>query len=232
MQESVRRDRERSLWERQAAGYDRQVLRTYRHAYELSIDKARAVLSPEHSVLEIGCGTGIIALGLAPYARQVVGVDISPRMIAMAQGKPEAMQAGNVEFRVCDGYAIPYGGQTFDVVLLFNTLHIVQRPAALLYEAHRLLKPRGHLVTATDCYAEPAPFGMQLLLVAQRLLKRLGVIPFLHRYQKADLRQLLADNAFDVVDEEELHPAPVNYYLLARPQALAPAASRDGEGGS
>jgi ubiquinone/menaquinone biosynthesis C-methylase UbiE len=217
MQESVRRDRERSLWERQAAGYDRQVLRTYRHAYELSIDKARAVLSPEHSVLEIGCGTGIIALGLAPYARQVVGVDISPRMIAMAQGKPEAMQAGNVEFRVCDGYAIPYGGQTFDVVLLFNTLHIVQRPAALLYEAHRLLKPRGPLVTATDATPSRRRLGCSYCWWRSGCSSGWASSLFCTGIRRPICVSCWPINAFDVVDEEELHPAPVKLLSAGAP---------------
>jgi hypothetical protein len=47
----------------------------------------------------------------------------------------------------------------------------VKEPAVLLHEAYRLLKPAGHLVSATDCYAEPVPFPVRLMLSAQIALR-------------------------------------------------------------
>jgi ubiquinone/menaquinone biosynthesis C-methylase UbiE len=216
MNDVTRQEKERSLWDKQAPGYDRRSLKIYERAYDLSIQKARATLSPEHQVLEIGCGTGIIALGIAPCVDSVVATDISPQMIAVAKSKAEGLAISNVDFRVCDGYSLPYESQAFDSVLLFNVLHCVKEPTALLREAHRLLKPSGLLVSATDCYAEPVPLPVRLMLGIQKLLNRLGVIPFLWQYEKKDLHQLFERCSFAVVETDVLHPAPVNYYLLAK----------------
>lgn len=216
MDDIMRQQKERSLWDKQAPGYDRRNLKVYESAYNLSIQKTRAVLSPDQKVLEIGCGTGIISLGIAPFAKSVVATDISPEMISIAKSKAESLLVTNVEFRVCDGYSLPYDGQTFDVVLLFNVLHFVKEPTALLREAHRLLKPSGYLVSATDCYAEPVPLPTRIGLGVQRLLNLIGIIPFMGYYKKADIHQLLEQCAFAGVETDVLHPAPVNYYVLAR----------------
>jgi ubiquinone/menaquinone biosynthesis C-methylase UbiE len=216
MNDVTRQEKERSLWDKQASGYDKRNLSVYQKAYDLSIQKIRAVLSPEQEVLEIGCGTGIISLGIAPFVKSVVATDISPEMISVAKSKAESLSITNVEFRVCDGYSLPYDSQAFDVVLLFNLLHFVKEPAALLHEAHRLLRPSGHLVSATDCYAEPVPLPLRIGLGVQKLLNWIGFIPFMWYYEKEDIHQLFEQCSFAGVETDVLHRTPVNYYLLAR----------------
>jgi ubiquinone/menaquinone biosynthesis C-methylase UbiE len=216
--ELTRQQKERTIWDKQAAKYDDHVFRMYKNTYELSIEKVRAVLATDRQVLEIGCGSGIIALGIAPYAKQVVAMDISPLMISIAQSKAENLSISNIVFRVCDGYAIPDDDESFDVVLLFNVLHVVKEPAAVLREAYRLLKPGGRLLSATDCYAEPVPFLARLMLSAQKLLKMVGVVPFLWYYRKEELHHLFEQSSFIIEDSDVLHSAPVNYYLLASKQ--------------
>jgi ubiquinone/menaquinone biosynthesis C-methylase UbiE len=216
MDDAIRQKKERAIWDKQAPGYDKRNLKVYENAYDLSIQKTRAVLSPDQKVLEVGCGTGIISLGIAPFVKSVVATDISPEMISVAKSKAESLPITNVEFRVCDGYLLPYDSQAFDVVLLFNVLHFVKEPTALLHEAHRLLKPSGYLVSATDCYAEAVPFSFRIGLGVQKLLNLMGIIPFMWYYEKEDIHQLLKQCSFASVETDVLHPTPVNYYLLAR----------------
>jgi len=173
-------------------------------------------LAPDQRALEIGCGTGIISLGIAPYAAAVIGIDLSPEMVEIAQRKAERQGVANVDFRVGDGYSLSFDDASFDTVLLFNTLHVVREPTALLREARRLLVQSGYLVTATDCYAEPVPLTVRLKLAVQRLLHMLGVIPFMSYFTREDLLQLFELNAFEVAETDVLHDAPVNYYVLVR----------------
>ena len=174
------------------------------------------MVKPYDRVLEIGCGTGIIALGIAPDVASVTGTDISPEMVEVARRKAQRQEIDNVTFQVGDGYDLPFDDRSFDAVLIFNTLHVVKEPEALLAEAHRLLKPGGPLITATDCYAEPVPLGVRLKLIAQTLLDWLGVIAFLRNYTRSELRQLIMRNGFTVEEMAVLHPAPINAFLLAR----------------
>ena len=216
VEDATRQRKERSIWNRQATSYDARTLGIYKQAYELSVEKACAVISSGDHVVEIGCGTGIVTLGVAACAERVIGTDISPEMIAVAREKAEERGVENVEFRISDGYALPYDDGFFDGVLLFNTLHVVKEPEALLREAHRLLQPSGYLISATDCYAEPVPLGIRLKLLLQDVLKGLGVIPFLRSFTIDDVRRLFKAASFEVVETDVLHPAPVNAYVLGR----------------
>ncbi len=68
------------------------------------------------SVLDLGCGTGILALVAARYAQEVVGVDIDPRAVACASRNAELNLTRNVHFLLGDGYA-PVGRQVFDLII-------------------------------------------------------------------------------------------------------------------
>jgi ubiquinone/menaquinone biosynthesis C-methylase UbiE len=211
-----RQRKERAIWERLAANYDRNVMATYEKAYELSIQKTIPYLAADQEVLEIACGTGIIALGIAGRVKKVVGADITPEMIAIARQKAEAQGATNVEFRVSDGYSLPFENESFDCVLLFNILYLVKEPETLLKEARRLLKPGGYLISATDCEGEAAPLSVQIKLGLQKLLKVFGVIPYMRYYRKKDLHKLFEQSSLSIVETDILHPAPVNYFIAAQ----------------
>ena len=126
MDNVTRQEKERSLWDKQAHSYDKRNLGVYKNAYELSIQKTQSILSPENEVLEIGCGTGIVSLGIAPLVKSVVAADISPQMISVAKSKAQHASITNIEFRVHDGYKLPYDDKMFYAVLFFNVLHLVK----------------------------------------------------------------------------------------------------------
>jgi len=220
MKDTLRQKKERSIWEKMASRYDRQVMSIYGEAYGLSIERVLAVIDKKDAVLEMGCGTGIISLGIAPRVERVVGTDISPKMISLARAKAEQLALVNVDFQVGDSYSLPFEDGSFDTVLLFNTLHFLKEPNKVLQEAYRLLKTGGYFALATDCFAEPVPFLTRIRLSAQNLLKNLGIIPFMWNYRKEDLHKLLKDNSFVIEDSEVLHQVPVNYYLLGRKTTL------------
>jgi len=220
MNDAARQKKERALWDRIAARYDERMRRQFANAYERSPQKVLEAVRPDQTVLEIGSGTGLITLAVAPHVRQITAVDLSPQMLAIAQAKAQQRGLTNIDFHVADGYALPFDDGAFDAVLLFNILHIVQNPGAILQEAHRLLKPGGRVFSATDCYGEPAPRSIRLILAGQKLMNWLGTIPFMHYYKKDELERLLERCSFVIEDSDVLQEVPVNYYLRARKKSL------------
>ncbi len=101
-------------------------------------------------VLEIGSGTGTLALLCAQKGANVVGIDVSPTMIALAQAKAAKTQSsGRVQFREMDLTEIDQlPDSSFDVVvatLVFSELSEAEQFYALR-EAWRLLRPKGRLI--------------------------------------------------------------------------------------
>ena len=80
---------------------------------------ARAALQPGERVLDVACGTGIVARLAAAHvgvAGHVVGVDLNPDMLAIARAQPPATASARVEWREGDANALPCNDATFDAV--------------------------------------------------------------------------------------------------------------------
>jgi SAM-dependent methyltransferase len=84
-------------------------------------------------VLEIGCGSGAICRRLARDARTVLGVDPSPVFVKRAKE-----QAPELDFKVADGRELPFGNDTFDVVVCHTALCHIPHCERVLREARRV----------------------------------------------------------------------------------------------
>jgi ubiquinone/menaquinone biosynthesis C-methylase UbiE len=111
-----------------------------------------ARIQPGDEVLDVGCGTGTLAMEVARRtgrAGRVVGIDPGTEQIARAHSKaarchlPIEFQTGVIE-------QLPFPDQTFDVVLLTLMMHHLPHPLKRqgLAEIARVLKPGGRLVIA------------------------------------------------------------------------------------
>ena len=73
-------------------------------------------------VIDVGCGDGRMALGCAPYASEVFGVDPDPEAIKLARRKARELGAANTRFKVGVAQELPFADEYFDVVILSWTL--------------------------------------------------------------------------------------------------------------
>ncbi|MFC7306932.1 trifunctional class I SAM-dependent methyltransferase/NUDIX hydrolase/VOC family protein [Streptomyces monticola] len=108
-------------------------------------------------VLDLGCGTGSLALLAAGQGHRVTGVDRSPRMVQLAREKLTGTGA-----RVLAGDAVqpPVGERKFDVVLARHVLWALPDPEAVLRRWSSLLRPGGRLVLVEGVWGEQSPAGI------------------------------------------------------------------------
>jgi ubiquinone/menaquinone biosynthesis C-methylase UbiE len=109
-----------------------------------------AHLRPGESVLDVGCGTGTLAIAAKRQVGTtgtVYGVDASPEMIARAEKKAKKAGLG-VAFRKAFAQKLPFPDAQFDVVLTTVMLHHLPRTARqeLAAEMRRVLKPGGRVL--------------------------------------------------------------------------------------
>jgi SAM-dependent methyltransferase len=131
---------ERALHEyvAEVEGHDSQVtgLVGYFYAMYRAEVLARVAGVRGRDILEIGCGEGMMFDGTGT---QPVQMDVSMTRVERATGK--------CRFLLCaDGYQLPFGSESFDVVLLVAVLEHTREPWRILAEARRVLKPGGRAI--------------------------------------------------------------------------------------
>lgn len=175
------------FWNRTAGRYARQRVANP-DAFERKIAVTKALITPQSVVLDIGCGTGSLALRLASAAAVVHGLDFSSEMIRIANEKALAQQIGNVRFHTgpLDDSFNAFADGELDGVCTYSLLHLLADRDAALQRIHRLLKPGGFFVSSTVCLGESRIPFTQLLSVMRWFGKAPSVVSLLSRRNIAD----------------------------------------------
>jgi SAM-dependent methyltransferase len=105
--------------------------------------------SPPATVLEVGCGEGRVTRDLRARGYHVTGLDIAPTLVEAARG---ADPSGT--YVVGDADALPFGDDSLDLVVSYNSLIDVEDMPAAVAEASRVLRPGGRF-----CACVPHPFS-------------------------------------------------------------------------
>ena len=119
------------------------------------------LLSPDTHALDIACGPGIIAEALARGAREVVGCDITPRMLEMARERCARAGLSNVRFVPGRAEALPFEDGEFDAVVSRSAVHHFTDPVAAFREMTRVVRKGGRVVTV-DVMSSESPHEAQL----------------------------------------------------------------------
>ena len=123
-------------------------------------------LRSSQRVLDVGCGSGQLAVAIAPRVAEVMGVDLTPAMLAEAQAHAQAAGVVNVRWQVADSVALLVKDANFDVVVSRSMFHHAADPSAPFTERRRVGAPGGRIFVsdlAPDPPKSPAADAIELL---------------------------------------------------------------------
>lgn len=130
-----------------------------------------------HKALDIGCGTGLFSHLLAQRADQVVGFDLSPEMIRVAQARSAHLP--NLDYQLGDVTTWDAPAEEFDCIATIATLHHLA-PSAIYPKLAQALKPGGVLLVL-DLYTQSRPV---------EYLSNILAVPLSYYHKKSKNRHL------------------------------------------
>lgn len=202
-----------TFWDGLAERYSKQPVADP-EAFDRKIAITKGHLSPDAVVLDIGCGTGSLALRLAGDAAQVHGLDLSSEMVRIARGKAEAAEVDNVTFHTGpfdDGFDVFEPG-SLDGICAYSILHLIEDRPAALAKIHALLQPGGFFISSTVCLGNTwVPFRP---LIA--VMRWLGKAPWVAIVSQATLVGELRQAGFVDIEQPDVGAKNTIGFLVAR----------------
>lgn len=180
------------FWDNLAERYSRKPVSNLA-SYQRKLDITRARLRPADVILDVGCGTGSLALELAPGVAHVHALDYSAAMIGIGRRKAAAQKVTNVTFHQ-KTLAEPnlFEPEQFDGVCAYNILHLVEDRAATVSKILEYLKPGGFFISSTVCLGDSIVPYRPIL----SLMRAFGKAPMVRIFNTDTLLRELGDAGF------------------------------------
>lgn len=145
--------------------------------------KMRLSLSSKWNALDLGCGTGLVTMELAPYLKEITGIDSSCAMLDKLSEKIKLYDTKNVKTALRDLSECEFTSEKYNLIVSSMMLHHIEHPAKLISSIKPLLKPGGFIAIA-DLDSEDGRFHDDPT----------GV--FHHGFSKNELTRLFTDLSF------------------------------------
>jgi ubiquinone/menaquinone biosynthesis C-methylase UbiE len=181
-----------------------------------------ARVKPQDGVLDVGCGTGVVAVTAARLGAQVTGLDLTPELLERAR-ENAAIARVSIDFHEGDVENLPFGDNEFDVVLSQYGHMFAPRPALAIAEMLRVLRPGGTIAFST--WPPEMNVGRQFLLAASYAPPPLeGASPPLQWGDPNIVRERLAGKVKDVQFNRATMMVPVlsPYHQRAAAERVGP----------
>ncbi len=186
-------DRSSRFWDKIAERYSKRPIAD-EAAYQKKLQVTREYFQPDMEVLEFGCGTGSTAITHAPFVKHILAIDISSKMIEIAQGKADAKNVENITFRQSAFDELSASDQTFDAVLGLSILHLLDNKEDVIAKVRKMLKPGGVFVTSTACIGDT----MKFFKVIAPIGKFFGLMPLVRVFTTKELEDSFTDAGFEI----------------------------------
>ena len=201
MEANLQRRVQRYGWDRAAADYE-SLWQAQLSAVQTKLLDC-ASLKPGERVIDVACGTGLIALraaqAVAPAGR-VLGVDLSGQMVNTARQRAETSKASNAQFARMDAERLDLPDASFDVALCGLGLMYLPDPERAVREMRRVLRPGGRLSLAV--WGERSSCGWAALFPIVEAEVASEVCPlFFHLGQADCLARVCAEAQFASIEQ-------------------------------
>ena len=184
-----------AFWTRKAPAYAKSAIADP-SGYERTLARTANLIAGRSTVLELGCGTGMTALRLAPLVGSYLATDLSPGMISQARARAGATPPDGLVFTTATARDLATERLRVGAVLGFSYLHLLRDLVPTLDAIHTMLDPGGLFISKTPLVGEMSP----LIRAAIRPAQWLGLAPHVLMLTEDGLRNALVAAGFQIME--------------------------------
>ena len=134
-------------------------------------------------------------------------------MIEVAKRKADERKIDNIKYTQATIFDVTYERESFDVVLAFNILHLLEDLQKVLQRINDLLKPGGLFISSTACMGDKTVSRYRLLLFP---LSVLGIVPSMKFLKRSELDESITKGNFQIIETGRMdHKAPI-FLIVAK----------------
>lgn len=208
--------RSEKFWDRVSTRFDRTEKR-FEPLHIKMMEHTKHYLDRGNVVLDYGCATGTKTLELASHVNRIQGIDISSNMIKIATRRAAERSIENADFAQATIFDERYTSGSFDVILAFNILHLLDNIQQALQRMSDLLKPGGLLIATTPCLQEKMPLVYRLQFLFVRTLGKIGLFPvYVKSFTFSELENVITREDLHMVATEKLYHQFSVYFTVAK----------------
>lgn len=193
----------REQFDRQAEHYNAQWSRWSEESLRWLLENARP--QPTDRALDVATGTGFTALAFAPYVAQVIGLDVSPGMLAQARKHAAEQGIANADFQEGAAEHLPFPDAGFDLVTCRIAPHHFLSVTQFVGEVARVLKPGGRFLLADTSVPDNDPEADHW----QNTVEALRDPSHVRNYTPAEWRSFLTEASLTIEAHDDSGGIPI-----------------------
>lgn len=182
-----------------------------KQSYINIIDRIKKYLKTSDIVLDLGCGPGLISNEIADYVKFIYAVDISSKMIEIAKINADFRNIQNIDYAYSTIFDDKYKNGSFDIILAFNILHLLDDNQKTMQHINDLLKPGGLIISVTPCIGERI-----FLNISISLLSFIGKIPKIKSFKANELKESISNRNFEIIENDRMPDGIIEYIIVAK----------------
>lgn len=148
---------------------------------------------------------------IADKVKKVYAIDISSKMLEIARNKALGRKIQNIEYDHTTLFDERFKCGSFDVILVFNVLHLLEDSQKVIQRFNELLKPDGYIVSATPCMGE-----MSIMNSLFSIGSKIGIIPKIQSFKIYELEHFFIKEKFEIIETGILKQNSPQFLLIAK----------------
>jgi len=198
-------------WDERAINFDENAKKFEETSIKM-VELTEKHLNSSDSVLDFGCATGTITNVIADKVQKIIGIDISSKMIDIAKRNVGSGNTDSITFEHATIFDESHKKETFNVVLAFNMLHLLEDALKVVQQINMLLKSGGLFISATRSMER----NMTSSNVLFDPLSKTEIVPNLELSKFTALENLITNGGFQIIETEDLNGSPECYFIVAK----------------